>query len=80
MALVRKLTSMQRRGGDRTRALFAGKMVRIWSSERNAWWRPKAQGYTGDYQQAGIYTFDDAWARTAHCGPEKQISYHAAPQ
>ena len=79
MALVRNLTSMQRKGGERTKVKFSGKHVRIWSAEWRAWWRPKAQGYTGNIEEAGVFPFDDAWARSHHCGPEKRISYHEAP-
>ena len=51
--------------------------VRIWSQEHRAWWRPKYQGYTGDTSQAGIYTFQEAYDGTKHCGPEKRIVYYA---
>lgn len=76
MALVRQLTSMKRLGGERTKALFAGKTVRIWSGEWRAWWRPKAQGYTDNIDEAGVFPFNEAWNRSYHCGPEKRISYH----
>jgi hypothetical protein len=73
--MKRLLTSMRRKGGERTKAKFTGKMVRIWSGEWQAWWRPKSCGYTNDITQAGIYTFQEAWATSAHCGPEKRIIY-----
>lgn len=79
MTLVRNLASMKRKGGDRTKSLFAGKYVMIWSAEWRAWWRPKAQGYTGNPHEAGVFPFDEAWARSYHCGREKRISYHEVP-
>ncbi|HEV7293080.1 MAG TPA: hypothetical protein VGN79_12245 [Devosia sp.] len=69
------LTSMRRKGGERTKAKFVGRTVRIWSGEWSAWWRPESRGYTDDITQAGIYSFEDAWATSAHCGPEKKIAY-----
>jgi hypothetical protein len=54
-----------------------GNFVRIWSNEHNSWWRPQASGYTDYFDAAGIYMFEEAWAKTFHCGPEKQIYYVA---
>lgn len=71
----RFLTSMRRKGGERTKAKFAGRQVRIWSGEWRAWWRPNSCGYTDDVAQAGVYSFEDAWATSSHCGPEKRIVY-----
>lgn len=45
----------------------------IWSFEHGAYWRPKAQGYTDDIQQAGIWPLGEAMRQTNHCGPEKRI-------
>lgn len=50
-------------------------LVRIWSEEWRCWWRPRGSGYTDDIRQAGVYSFSEAWRRSAHCGPEKQIWY-----
>lgn len=52
-----------------------GDTVRIYSREHNAYWRQNACGYTIQRDEAGIYTLDDAIARTRHCGPEKRIQY-----
>jgi len=66
---------MQRKGGERTRAKLAGKTVRIWSAEHRAWWRPNLCGYTVHAEVAGRYSFEEAWAATNHCGPEKRIVF-----
>lgn len=71
----RKLVSMQRKGGERTRAKMAGKQVWIWSAEHCAWWRPERCGYTVHRDVAGVYLFEDAWNATHHCGPEKRIEF-----
>lgn len=47
--------------------------VRIWSNEWKQWWKPKAQGYSPDIKDAGIYDAKDAFRRVRHCGPEKKI-------
>ena len=66
---------MKRKGGERIKAKLAGAKVRIWTAQWGAWWRPDSSGYTDDIKQAGIYTFEDAWRRSHHCGPEKRIIY-----
>lgn len=50
-------------------------LVRIWSDEHGAYWRPNGSGYTHRASAAGIYTLADATARTSHCGPEKRIEF-----
>jgi hypothetical protein len=52
-----------------------GRNVLIWSGEHRAWWRGGAAGYTTDRNEAGVYDFNSAFARSSHCGPEKQIIY-----
>lgn len=57
---------------------LAGEPVRIWSGEHVAYWRANAQGYVEDVEAAGIYSFEDALAHIAHCGPEKRLRIRAA--
>lgn len=79
MTIRRHLTAMQRKGGERTRAKLAGKQVRIWSAEHRAWWRAERSGYTIHAEAAGLYPFEEAWAATSHCGPEKRIVFEVVP-
>lgn len=53
-------------------------MVRIYSEEHGAYWRPEGAGYTCDGLEAGVYVFEDAFKCTRHCGPEKRIVYRLA--
>ena len=69
------LMAMKRKGGERTRAKLEGKMVRVWSGQWRAWWRPGAAGYTSDCSAAGVYPFADAWAHTRHCDRDKLIVF-----
>lgn len=55
---------------------FLGQVVVIWSGEHEAWWRANGGGYTTVEAEAGLYSFEDAWRRSQHCGPEKCIQYH----
>lgn len=36
------------------------KLVRIYSNEHGAWWRPYYCGYTNDIAKAGIFEYEDA--------------------
>jgi len=56
---------------------FVAVKVHIYSRQWNTWWRPDGNGYTNEIEEAGIYTFEDAWRRTCHCGPEKKIEFHS---
>jgi hypothetical protein len=49
--------------------------VRIRSGQWGMYWRPDGCGYTNDGLEAGLYDFKDAFERTSHCGPEKQIYF-----
>lgn len=71
----RSLTAMKRKGGERTYAKMAGRLVYIYSGEHHAWWRVDGIGYTDDQSQAGIWEFEDAYRTTEHCGPEKRILF-----
>ncbi len=51
------------------------KPVRIWSNQWGAYWRTARAGYSFLREEAGTYTFSDAFDATSHCGPEKQIYY-----
>lgn len=75
--LQRSLRAMKRKGGEKTKAKMAGTRVRIWSGEHGAWWRTGGAGYTIRDSEGGVWDFEDAFMRTQHCGPEKQIWYVA---
>lgn len=57
---------------------FNGKFVFIRSDQWGAFWGPNNSGYTDDKQKAGIYSFNDAFNATRHCGSEKGISFVVA--
>lgn len=38
-------------------------------------WMEDGCGYTDSYDRAGIYTLNEAYEDTAHCGPEKWVRY-----
>jgi hypothetical protein len=71
----RNLASMQRKGGEKVRAKFAGKRVLIYSNEHSAFWRSDYCGYTIHREAAGVYDFADAWKKLADCGADKQIAF-----
>lgn len=54
---------------------FKGTKVKIYSQEHEAYWRPNFSGYTTFSEAAGVYTFEEAWKNSNHCGPEKGIRY-----
>ena len=49
--------------------------VRIYSREHHAWWGSNGSGYAIQRDEAGVYTFEDAWRRSSHCDPSKGIEY-----
>lgn len=53
----------------------AKRQVLIFSDQWGAYWRSGRAGYTYKKEDAGIYTFEDAFDATCHCGPEKFIYY-----
>ena len=74
------LRGIKRRGlvNWKGREWWLSQNVRIWSREHRAWWRDGANGYTVNMTEAGIFPFADAYERTKHCGPEKQIAFDTA--
>lgn len=76
----RSLNAMKRKDGQRIRAQMLGKQVFIWSCEHMAWWRPERSGYTIHIEAAGVYSFEEAWSATFHCGPEKKIVFYPVMQ
>jgi hypothetical protein len=74
-----KLNGIRRRGliEWRARAAWCDRHVLIWSNEHGAYWRPSAQGYTDDVNQAWVLPFPDAFEEVKHCGPEKRIEFVA---
>lgn len=52
--------------------------VRIYSVEHMAYWRGKGNGYTNNESESDIWTCEEAFKRTNHCGPEKQIQFIGA--
>lgn len=61
----RELAAFFRRGG----------MVNIHTREHGAWWRTGGHGYTLNREEAGIFTAQDAFDHSGHCGPEKGIYF-----
>lgn len=59
------------------RKRLEGKRVLIWSGEHRAYWAGPG-GYTMRFHEAGRFDFADAWARSSHAGPEKEIEYEVA--
>ncbi len=56
--------------------LITDDFVFIYSNEHNLFWRNKGCGYTNNIEQAGMYSFKDAFDITKHCGVEKQIRFY----
>ncbi len=49
--------------------------VRIWSDQWGAYWRSGRCGYTYKIAEAGIYTLEEAYDASGHCGLEKHIEF-----
>ena len=49
--------------------------VKIYSAEHMAYWRGKGNGYTNIESESDIWTCEDAFNKTRHCGPEKKIQF-----
>lgn len=47
----------------------------IWAGDGGCYWKENCCGYTG-LAEAGIFSFEDAYNVSHHCGPEKGIEYH----
>lgn len=60
-------------------ARWGDRPVRIWSDQWDAFWRPGGIGYTDDPEQAGRWSFAEAYAATKSCGDEKQIRFGFLP-
>jgi len=52
--------------------------VRIYSAEHGAFWRGKGNGYTINPMESDIVSCEEAFKKTYHCGPEKQIQFIGA--
>ena len=50
-------------------------LVKIYSNEHKAFWRGKGNGYTLKPEESDTWTCEEAFKRTQHCGPEKQIQF-----
>lgn len=48
-------------------------LVRIFSGQHGAYWRPDGGGYTNDLSEAWVTSREEAVKRTRHCGREKRI-------
>ena len=49
--------------------------VRIYSAEWGAFWNGKGNGYTQDPQKSDVWSCEEAFRQTQHCGPEKGIQF-----
>ena len=50
-------------------------LVLIWSGEYRMFWGKNGSGYVQLPENAWQYSLADAFERTKHCGPEKQIVF-----
>jgi hypothetical protein len=66
-----------RRNPPRRQALDG--YVRVWSEEHQGYSRQNWDGHTPDRDEAGVWTLREAYEKTQHYGPEKQIFFERAP-
>lgn len=59
-------------------SMTSGRLVRIYSYQHNAYWRPDGKGYVTDGLAAGVFLLGAAYDLTKHCGPEKRITFRLA--
>lgn len=50
-------------------------LVKIYSREHEAFWRGSGNGYTSNPEESDSLTCKEAFEKTCHCGPEKQIQF-----
>ena len=49
--------------------------VRIYSAEHGTYWRGTGQGYTTEPNESNVWEIEEAYNRTKHCCPQKQIQF-----
>lgn len=78
---MKNTVTLERIDHNRKRWLsrLGSRLVRIYSGQWGAYWRPDRSGYTG-FAESGVYTFADAFDASGHCGPEKRIIYEFLPK
>lgn len=53
---------------------------RFWLLKKHGlWWRPDSAGYTGNIDEAGRYTYDEAKRRECKHGHSDDVTMHPAP-
>lgn len=72
-----QLERIKTNAGKRWASSRTERLVRIIST--GYFWKRNRRGYTGERDQAGVYTFADALNASAHCGPEKHVIYEFLP-
>lgn len=54
---------------------WKGRLVYIYSGAYNRCYGKNYSGYPSNPEEVGVYTFEDAFKGTCHCGPEKYIEF-----
>ncbi len=78
MILLNKINSIRRKSPSLIADYLkkhGEKPVRIFSRQWGAYWRSGRAGYAYQRDEAGTYTFTEAFDATSHCGEEKGIYY-----